>query len=208
MKYWIIMADVIDSHVENQLELQSQLADIVQFINNKFAKNILSPLTITLGDEFQGVCKNLANLTEIIIEINELKFSNKYSFELRFVVYYGEIETPINEKIAHGMLGKGLTEARKALNELKKDESNYFFKTEKESKSIVLKDAFIVLDGISKKWNINNDFDVVQALLNNPDYKVAAIALNKDRTLIWKRAKSLQVLNYNSQKRVIKYLSK
>lgn len=47
------MADIVDSRKANQTLLIDELKKVVHFINNKWEASIVSPLTITLGDEFQ-----------------------------------------------------------------------------------------------------------------------------------------------------------
>ena len=87
------MCDVLNSREKNQKNLIEDFRTCTTYINNKYKKNILSPLTITLGDEFQGVIKNLSNSIKIIVELEEFIIKNNFPMKLRYVLYFGEIET-------------------------------------------------------------------------------------------------------------------
>lgn len=57
---------------------------------------------------------------KIILFIEEYILQNNIGFKLRYVLLSGKIETPVNHKIAYGMIGEGLTKARETINYLKK----------------------------------------------------------------------------------------
>jgi hypothetical protein len=52
-------------------KLQEKFKETTEYINRKFSKKLVSPLTITLGDEFQGIAKSLKNSILIIISLEE-----------------------------------------------------------------------------------------------------------------------------------------
>src|SRR5262245_51459767 len=107
----ILMADIVKSSRQEARTLMKEFKSIVAETNKRYHKGILSPLTITLGDEFQGVVKGLAAALEIIMDLEYQTLTTKQAFRFRYVVLEGEIQTPINHQTAHGMLGPGLTEA-------------------------------------------------------------------------------------------------
>ena len=74
------MCDVVKSRNKDQKQLIKELKQTVLFINRKYSKDILSPLTITLGDEFQGIIKNVESGLSIIIEIEEYIIKKKFDF--------------------------------------------------------------------------------------------------------------------------------
>jgi hypothetical protein len=114
----VLMADIIDSRKNDQNELMLKFRNVTEEINKSHKKGILSPMTITLGDEFQGVVKNISAAINLILELEEKLMLNNAGFKLRYVLYEGKIDTPINDKIAYGMLGEGLTKAREALQQV------------------------------------------------------------------------------------------
>ncbi len=206
--HWILMADVVDSAGFNEITLQQNLKGAVAYINSKFAKNILSPLTITLGDEFQAVIKNLSKGIDIIFELEEYILIKKLAFQLRYVFLNGKINTPINSEIAYGMLGEGLSEARKTIESLKKSEHRYHIQTLKNKQSEAITKAFIVYQHILETWSSESEKDIVSLFLQNYDYKAIALKMDKTRSQIWKREKSLQISSYFAIKKVICYLVK
>ena len=123
---YILMADIVGSRRKKSTQLLAQFHLVVEDANKKFKKHLLSPLTITLGDEFQGIVTDLAASVAVIIYLEESRVTKGYNFQLRYVLHYGKVETAINKKNAHAMLGKGLTEARQALTALKTDKRNRF----------------------------------------------------------------------------------
>lgn len=121
----ILMGDIVgSSKAISTKQLHREFNSGVKHFNIKYAHQICSPLTITLGDEFQGVIENLRTSFQIANEMR-LYFLTQ-EIRCRFVISEGRIATPINPKKAWNMMGPGLTEARKRLND-KKDRSAYRF---------------------------------------------------------------------------------
>ncbi len=115
------MADIINSRRKNSSLLMQQFKDIVSSVNKVKSENLISPLTITLGDEFQGLTNTIENGIKTIFDIEEIILDKQYDFKLRYVLLYGQIDTEINTSIAYEMLGEGLTNARRDINSLKKN---------------------------------------------------------------------------------------
>lgn len=205
---WIIMADIIRSSGQDAKALQSAFTYDVNEINATFEKKIRSPLTITLGDEFQGVVKDLSTCIDIIFTFEEEKRLIEPSYELRFVIQRGAIDTEINPKIAHGMLGEGLSKARKNLESLKKLDNKYFFDTGIKAKSQALNAAFLIYQDIYQNWEKPEERQLAYLFMESNDYKYVAEKTGKTRSQMWKREKSLNISSYFAIKRVIKYLSK
>lgn len=200
--YYILMADVIKSREWNE-DLMHLLKEVVKDINSKKRKKLLSPLTITLGDEFQGIPASLANAIELIIAIEESILKHGIIFKMRYVLNYGNIDTPINKKIAYQMTGSGLTDARFLLNNLKKNKQDRFhFNVADEKLTKILEDEFIIYQSIVDDWK-EKDFETVNALLLHNDYKDAAVFLGKHLSLIWRKEKSLKLKEYEAIKSII-----
>lgn len=71
MKQFILMADIISSRNYPSKNLINDFKSIVQSTNNKYKEQMISPLTITLGDEFQGVINDLKSSISIILYMEE-----------------------------------------------------------------------------------------------------------------------------------------
>lgn len=201
------MADIINSSSYNGKVLQTEFKKSTEFINKKLKNKLLSPLTITLGDEFQGITKNLRSCLELIFEFEEYIIKNSYSFKLRYVVKFGSIETPINHEVAYGMMGDGLSSARKMLEIQKKSDIRFEFEVGNTKRNIALNNAFYVLQSIQSKWQIE-DYKHVTLFLEYIDYKIIADKTGISRSQIWKKEKSLNISSYFAIKNVIFYLSR
>lgn len=199
----ILMADIQDSGLKNSINIMNFFKRIVDDSNVIFKKYIDSPLTITLGDEFQGVVKSVPNAIRIIYYIEEFIVKNNIDFKLRYVINDGKIDTEINPIRSYEMLGQGLTDARHQLNELKKTKSRFFISLSNKSKSEIINESFIVYQAIIDSWNIVKDHQLLSKFIDLEDYKKVALAINKDKSQIWKRNKNLNIDSYFAIKRVI-----
>ena len=207
MKHYILMADIINSGKKEQKPLMEDFKNLIAEINQIYKADILSPLTITLGDEFQGVIKNLAASIQIILTLEENSIHNKLNFKLRYVLNQGEIETPVNEKIAYEMLGSGLTEARLKLNDSKYKKFRFNIAIDDLLQQSILNDAFIIFENITDKWSLKNDYELASNFIQFKDYKIVSEKMSKTRSLIWKREKTLHMESYNAAKNIIQTIT-
>lgn len=198
----ILMGDVIKSSQQNQVLLMEDFKEIIAIVNKNYKNDLLSPLTITLGDEFQGVVKDVFAATQIIIAIEERIIVASKQLSIRYVCYEGKIDTPINPTIAYEMLGEGLTNARKAIEQLKRSKSRFFFNLKNTFLSEHFNDGFFIFENILKHWR-KEDLPIVAMYFMNLDYKAIAIELDKNRDQIWKREKSLRIKEYFSIKKLL-----
>lgn len=206
--YYILMADIIGSRNKVQKTLMTDFKKVTDIINRTEKESIISPITITLGDEFQCVLKNLSSALEVIVAMEEQIVYNKNNFKLRYVLYYGEIETQINKKKAYEMLGEGLTKAREMLILRKNKEKNFRFSFHLDDviTTEALNNVFIIYQSVVDNWKIDKDFELVKTLLRFTDYKIVAEKMHKDPSLIWKRKKSVQINEYLAVKKLIEYI--
>lgn len=201
------MADIIDSRNADQNRLMDAFRRVVREVNAGNREKLLSPMTITLGDEFQGIVQDVNAAIELIFMIEEKIIEERSGFKLRYVIYEGAIETPINENIAYGMMGTGLTNARQALEETKSSNYRYFFNLQNKKTSIALIKSMFVYQSIIDDWKIDKDYNLIAKFIKYKDYKKVADNLGKTRSQIWKREKSLKIEEYFSIKSVINYIA-
>ncbi len=196
------MADIIESSKREPGRLMADFKKVVEHINEVYKKSILSPLTITLGDEFQGVINGAEAAFQIIFAWEEELLKLKSPFKLRYVLVEGKIDTPLNRKNAHAMLGSGLTEARTMLASMKSSKSRFAvkFQDAHASKKITL--ALHVLQGITDRWTPLQK-KIAHLFLELGDYKVVANKLGKDASAIWRRKNSLLIEEYINLKKLI-----
>ncbi|MFV5696323.1 SatD family protein [Flavobacterium sp. LB3P122] len=201
------MADIIASVEKNQNQLMQDFKELIRETNESYKEEILSPLTITLGDEFQCILKDLEASVNIILNLEEAIIHKKLNFRLRYVLHQGNIETPINSTIAYEMLGSGLTEARHKLNNSKHNKFRYTISVENKLQHTILINAFKIFENITEKWDIEKDYEIVSNFIKFKDYKIVSEKMNKTRSQLWKREKTLNIESYNSIKNIIQLIT-
>ena len=123
--YATLMGDLIAS------EAAASVSRLHQSFNAAIARanaapetGILSPLTVTLGDEFQGICANLSQGARLMRRLRADLLEQ--GVECRFVLGLVRLETPLNRERAWNMMGPGLAAAREKLSD-KRDPNAYRF---------------------------------------------------------------------------------
>lgn len=202
MKHYILMADIVRSSKYDANILMWEFREISNNINSEFKKAFLSPITITLGDEFQSIMNSLKSGIEVIISFEEQILQFKEIFKLRYILNYGEIETPINPKQAYQMLGEGLVNSREMLENLKKNDKRFLVKNDNDELTKKLNLAFYVYQSFVDNWK-ERDFKIISAFLKYKDYKLVAKNIEKDISLIWRREKSLKINTYLASKELL-----
>ena len=111
----ILMGDVSGSRSHDGNALIDALQSLVADCNASCTGDIRSPLTVTLGDEFQAIATSLRSAVALLFWLEESLLERGRPFDLHYVVVAGSIETPVRTDTSHGMLGPGLTHARELL---------------------------------------------------------------------------------------------
>ncbi len=110
----VIMGDLVSSESAQSVKrLHARFNKAVETANASRQKDIVSPLTITLGDEFQGLTHSLTSAFEIARMLRLALLAEK--IDCRFVIGLANIETPVNRRTAWNMMGPGLAAAREKL---------------------------------------------------------------------------------------------
>lgn len=194
--YYILMGDVIGSSNYNAGELGKNLKKLVGETNKDLKKKTLSPYTVTLGDEFQGVTASLRSGIETLFYLEEKRLSEGCGFKLHYVLHVGKIDTEINPETSYGMLGEGLTQARKKLTAKKRDRKRFNFSLGNKSLSVQLNRLFEILDGITVRWK-KDDFSLILDMIKNDNDRKVGEKHQKDRSQIYRRRKTLMINEYN-----------
>jgi hypothetical protein len=202
-KYYILMGDVIRSSDYRPEKLGKSLKELVQSANKYLREKTLSPYTVTLGDEFQGVTKSLNSGIETLFYFEEERLAKKLKFKLHYVLHFGKIETEINEEISYGMLGEGLTEAREKLTAKKRGRNRFNISLDDKELSQQLNRLFEVFDSITQKWK-HGDFGLILDMIRNENDQEVGEKYGKDRSQIYRRRKTLMIHEYNLLKESIK----
>lgn len=117
MKYLVLIGDIVSSRrLPARAQFQRRLKGLLQAVNGR-RKSLVSPYTLTLGDEFQAVYRDadtaFADVFGLLAEIAPVR--------ARFALAVGEIVTPINPTQSIGMDGPAFHRARALLDRLKTD---------------------------------------------------------------------------------------
>lgn len=203
----ILMADIIDSRKSDQNALMKTFKRLTDEVNKKNKRWLRSPITITLGDEFQCIVKDTSKAISLILQLEEKLIVEQAGFKLRYVVYQGPIDTPINQDVAYGMLGEGLTKARETLENSKATNIRYIVHLHKEPAATALMASMGIYQNITDDWKLEKDHALICKFLELKDYKMVAEALGKTRSQIWKRQKNLKIEPYFAIKQVTQYIA-
>lgn len=204
MANWILMGDIVGSREGDQTLLQQNFAKLIADVNRDLASSFESPLTITLGDEFQGVIKSAKEAAEVVIALEEYRWDLEVEILIRYSLGFGEISTPINPTIAYGMLGSGLSEVREALAAMKQQEDRMVVSGYLDRKPEMTLSMNIFLE-MQEEWKWK-DREIISGYFHYTDYKKVAELLNKDVSLIWRRFKSLGFDSYRKRKKLTRLI--
>jgi len=200
---YILISDIVDSRKIAGKKLMAEFKALVDELNNRFKDSLKSPLTITLGDEYQGIANDFESTITILLAAEEAIIQHSFSFKLRHVVYLGEVDTSINRNSAHAMLGSGFIEARKAIESLKKNGLTRFFIHSGEPwRDASLNGLFQLLKSVIDSWK-TSDSSIVSTFIEHLDYKKVAVVMDQDRSNVWRRAKTLRMSDYHLLKKLI-----
>lgn len=172
--YIAIIGDIKGSKgIEDRNRVQEKMRNTLNEINEKYASDISSKFTITLGDEFQGLLCKGANTMSIISEIER----KMYPIKIRFGVGVGEITTDINYEMAIGADGPGYYKARTAIDFLKENKkrkqssaSDIRFEVDGENQgaTIMINTILSLLTVIKAAWS-DRQREVIWDMLENQD---------------------------------------
>jgi len=147
MKKLVLIGDIVASkRIKNRKEIQKKLQNLFKSFNNN--KEIISPFTITLGDEFQAVFSKADNIFKYLWEV----LFAIYPVQVRFSFGIGDITTSINTVQAIGMDGPAFYNAREGLTELKQKAFLFNLVHSDEKKIMLIKQVLFLLSHLTSGW--------------------------------------------------------
>lgn len=158
----VLMGDLVDSERKASAELHSRFNDVVRRHNAESSRILASPLTITLGDEFQGLAKSLVSAARLAREIRYDLM--EYSIDCRFAVGVVELHTPLNTETAWNMMGPGLASTRGKINDKRSSNRYRFDVLGQPLLETMLEACGSTLTVIEESWTDTQRIDI-QALL-------------------------------------------
>ena len=123
---FVVIGDIVNSRsLADRGAAQDLFRREVENLNTDYPDQILSPMIVTLGDEFQGVLSSSSKLFLIVHQIQTRLRQQQEDLQIRFGFGLGEIDTEINREAAIGMDGSAFHAARDALERAKSDNRQY-----------------------------------------------------------------------------------
>lgn len=186
MKVIVLIADIISSKkISDRNKIQKALQTELKKINRQ-SHSLISPMTITLGDEFQCV---YSDADEIFRHIWGILLAC-YPERLRFSYGIGTISTDINRKQAIGMDGPAFYEAREGLSSLKR--KDYFFNIRgmehnSEVSNLIRNTLYFISFNI-KNWK-KNRVEIMNMLAREFPVKLISQNLNISEQAVYKNIK-------------------
>jgi len=168
MKKLVLIGDIVASkRIKNRKEIQKKLQNLFKSFNNN--KEIISPFTITLGDEFQAVFSKADNIFKYLWEV----LFAIYPVQVRFSFGIGDITTSINTVQAIGMDGPAFYNAREGLTELKQKAFLFNLVHNDEKKIMLIKQVLFLLSHLTSGWK-ESRFKILSLLYDDMSvFKVA-----------------------------------
>ncbi len=195
----ILMGDIVASRRGDPRRLTRHFAELIEDANRALLGQVLSPYTITLGDEFQGVARSVFGAVESLLWLEQRRVERGLGFGLRYALHVGAIPVPINPRRAHGMIGPGLTRARELLNDRRPgrrrirvavDEAGPYLQRQ-------LARLMVAIEGLIDRWKPKDGALIAEMIASTDNADVGA-RHGKNRSQIWKRRNTLLIEEYRA----------
>lgn len=182
MYYLALIGDIRSSRdLDNRGKVQRRLQECLTNLNRQYNDVLISPLTITLGDEFQALLRSAEEIWKIIFKIEY----QMHPTRIRFGIGIGDISTNINTESAIGMDGPAFYSARHAMQEMKKSEDCYKIKGLEADEELTNNMLTLISDN-KKKWEGNRlkifhdvlEYKKVNTIAHNIGISQAAVYKN------------------------------
>lgn len=173
-RYVALMGDLVRSEGNTAPAcLHASFNAAIDAQNAAMRATIASPLTITLGDEFQGL---LTSFTQALAAAQALRFHLLADdIECRFVIGLVALHTPLNRDRAWNMMGHGLARAREKLD-AKRAVTLYGFTLDDDPLTETLLDALGAgMTAIERRWTPQQR-RYITAMLSGDDVATVAKA--------------------------------
>jgi len=180
VQYLVLIGDLRDSRqVKDRAGLQRLFESSLACLNQRFRDALASPLTVTLGDEFQAVFSDPLPVWEILSALQ----ARLFPVTARFGLGLGEIATPVNPQAALGMDGPAFYRARDAIVRLKKEGGDY--RIEGLDDADLINHTLSLVSGLQESWHCNR-FATYHRFLSGIPVQQIAQELKISKTAVYK----------------------
>lgn len=181
MKYIILIGDIVNSRDnKHRDQLQRGFQQCLATLNRS-PKGMVSPYTITLGDEFQVVLTDGNRAISDAIKIQAALHPTK----IRFSFAIGELTTPINKKHAIGMDGPAFYSAREGIDELKESGALFQINGFNQPTAELANTCLKLVSNTVERWK-NYRWDIMVALGEKREVKEIAADLGISDKAVYK----------------------
>jgi hypothetical protein len=182
VKHIVLVADLVASRkIAERRTIQERLTACLRQLNSKKREGLLSPYTITMGDEFQAVFsvpdRIFRDALTVLIAL--------YPVEVRFSCAIGEINTAINTKQAIGMDGPAFHEARATIDRLKKTKSIFAIAGLNDAGLTLINQSLALISHTVRKWPLSR-LMIMRGVSENHTVKQMARDLRVTDTAVYK----------------------
>ena len=178
----VLVGDLVASRrIVERSAVQERLRACLRQLNSKKREGLVSPYTITLGDEFQAVFSTPDRLFRDALTV----LIALYPVEVRFSFAIGEISTAINTKQAIGMDGPAFHEARATIDRLKKTKNLFAIASPDGAGLTLINQSLALVSHTIGKWP-RNRLELLRGLTENHTVKQLARDLRVTDKAVYK----------------------
>ena len=172
MKKIAMIGDIVQSrNINDRAGAQAALKKVLMELNET-PSNLLSPYTITLGDEFQCLKEKADGAFHDILQILVAMHPQK----IRFSLGIGELVTDVNPEMAIGMDGPVFHNARDGMEALKNSQSLITIRGITNVSAQLANHALALVSRNFQKWN-KRQLEIMRAMLGT-DATMSEVAEN------------------------------
>ena len=176
------MADLVASRrIVERRAVQEKLRACLRQLNSKRRDGLVSPYTITLGDEFQAVFSAPDRLFRDALTV----LIALYPVAVRFSFAIGDISTAINTKQAIGMDGPVFHEARATIDRLKKTKNLFAIANSDGAGLTLINQSLALVSHTIGKWP-SSRLEILRGISENRTVKEMARDLRVTDKAVYK----------------------
>ncbi len=181
MKVVIVIADIVLSReIPDRSRFQRHLKKTVATVSARHPE-LLSPYTVTLGDEFQAVYKRADRVFRDFCLLQRMLCPHR----IRFAIGVGALTTPLNPRMSIGMDGPAFHLARQGMEELKQSGSLLRVTMAGDERSAWVNPTLDLLSRMTAGWK-QNRVEVLQRMLDGEDVQAMAHAMKITPAAVYK----------------------
>ncbi len=146
--YIAVIADVVRSReVADREALRQRLKRALRAVNGEFRDIVVAPLTLTAGDEFQGLLRPSGKVVALVNTLAERLFP----LRIRAGIGIGPVTTRVTRR-PQEMDGPVFQRAREALGETKRMPSGVVFRTQDETFDLAANSIALLSHRLRERW--------------------------------------------------------